>query len=201
MQTFSTKDPAALAAYRAAIRAQRDYLERTWADLDSTQFGLHWTLAGGDDGGELHGGLRVLKGLATRGDTLPGWKWSGAGRRHAYLVPREDAAGAEARRWLAEHQPGPETNLWAAMDAHGLPRNDLRHDGTYALPEVLEHNDRLWAAYKGRPGHVEYLVLAREPRDCTWPPCTEHQFLAAKHAMLAAEETTQAAQTGQAVPA
>ncbi len=199
MQTFRTADPAALAAYRAAIEAQRAYLEAMYdqerGGIDGTLYGLRL-----EESGMLFGQGRKVKGLATRGGVKPGWKWSGSGRNR-YLVPAAGRSGAEARHWLETHQPPAASDELTTLLAHGLPRNDLTGGGSFNIPDVFEHDDALWAGYKGRPGHVEYLVLACAPCDCTWPLCTEHQFLAAKHAMLAAEEAEQAERTAAKVSA
>lgn len=181
---YMTTDPQALAAFRTARAAYVEYAGRVARDAAEL----------GNNGGAMRGGNPFgpgeLVGLAADApaDPPPGWVYSKRGNR---LQPRRGAAGAPAREWMAAHQPP--TDERTALVAHGLPRNDRRAatgDGRFVLgaPELFEHDDALWAMYRGTPDGT----WCNSDGTCTWDQVPLSRYYAAKEAAQHAFDTREA---------
>ena len=173
---YSTDDPAAVAAFKAATDALADCQRRARESTEEL----------GKNNGPLiyrHPlfGLEVV-GLAALDPADPpqGWRYL---KTREYLVPRRGAAGDAARKWLADHQP---PNLRAIMADHGLPRCSKSDPDSMSYrimaPKVFEYQGTVWALYRG--------VIDGE---CSWTPRKLSEFHAAREAAEEAER--QAAET------
>jgi hypothetical protein len=184
---FSTDNPEAVTAYLAAVRARREFASLVVAS--AAQIGKN---TGALQQRSPFGGGDSTLGLAADDPADPpvGWVYSKPGER---LVPRRGKAGDGARKWLKDHQPPKSADARAALEAHGLPLNDMlgtTGSGSYrfSVPLVFEHEGNLWAMYRGVPGHwcgSGELVL------CSWTPRKLSEFYAAKEAFEAAAATAE----------
>jgi hypothetical protein len=164
---YSTNNPDVVAAFTAAAEARTAFARRVVADakaLGSNKGPLHNThVFGGDE----------TVGLAVDDADNPPDGWTPSKGR-GYLVPRRGAPGADARRWLADHQPPAGSDVRAVMADHGLPRTtglDFDHTNTISTPLLFCHDGEVWALYKRQPDD-----------ECTWTPRRLSEFHAAREA-------------------
>lgn len=177
---YSTSDPAAVAAFKAASDALGDCQRRNREDAKEL----------GKNNGPMilrHPlfGLEVV-GLATLDPEDPpeGWRHlMGVG----HLMPRRGKAGEAPRKWLADHQP---PDLRGIMADHGLPRSSKSDPESMSYrimtPKLFEHNGTVWALYRG--------VIDGE---CSWTPRKLSEFYAALEAAEEAEKQAETAGVGR----
>lgn len=180
---YATSDPATVAAYLAAQQATSAFATSVIREA--------WTL--GKNTGVMRSGQGSSEGCTTIGlapkdenDPPAGWTYS---TRRQMLVPARGRAGESARRWLSEHQPPAEANVYGVLATHGLPPNDLRGGGGFSVPTVGHHDGTVWALYDGTPGI--WYEGPREPA-AHWGPRKVSEFYAAQEAAHTAAATTAA---------
>jgi hypothetical protein len=174
--TYSTSDPKALAAYRAAVIARDAFLDQLRSDAAEL---------GGNDGPVIvfeTGGPMRLAGLRPAGEGMSqGWAWRLIRGR---LEPARFGPGvAAAQRWLDEHQVPGDCDPRYVLKAHGLAyQTRVGPLSKYQIhvPVLFEHDDRLWVRYVGQPKGDD--VLSDEVFSITWEPVMPSVFLAAKEA-------------------
>lgn len=170
---YSTTDPEALAAYRAALVVRREFgarLRRAAAAL-------------GDNLGPLvsvkeFGGPEEITGLepAATGKKPAGWRLVPSRKR---LEPAIGKAGDQARRWLVEHQPPADADPRYVLKAHGLAYYSrvpsARGTQLTLRPHLFEFDDRLWACYRGHPDGD----WPGDDPGLTWPQVSLDEFVQA----------------------
>jgi hypothetical protein len=186
---YSTDNPEAVAAFRAACAERNEFGPRVKAAAEQL---------GKNNGALFFSGVfgpRTCAGLAPADPADPpeGWVYS---KTKDLLVPRRGKAGDVARAWLDEHK-SPVDPLNVLSD-HGLPRNDdLGADSQgrmrVGVPEVFHHDGVLWAHYRGGPHG-----LFGSPKECSWTPRKLSEYFAAREAYQAAEEAAGAVDSAKA---
>jgi hypothetical protein len=173
---YATDDPTIVAAYETADRLFHDMMKRAATDA----------LALGKNKGLLvlrgagWGVLTSIAGLAPDDPDDPpaGWRYLKTRDR---LEPQRGLGGGDARRWIADHQPGADADVRGVLETHGLPRSiDYCRDDQYYIgtAAIVLHDGTLWARFDA------------EAKDCTWPRRKLSEFYAA---VEAAEDARQAA--------
>lgn len=180
---YSTDDPEAVAAFKAAAEALRGFTAQIIADGHA--LGKNKGVYRSD---HVFGGYTVA-GLAPDDPNDPpeGWVYS---KGRDMLVPRRGKAGDPARAWLDAHKPP--KDLLAVLADFGLPHNDnlgAKDSGSFRIgvPTVFELDGTLWAGYRGHP----YASFGG-PDECTWAPRKLSEFHAALEAREAADEAVPA---------
>lgn len=187
MYAYRTSDPAALAAYRTAVEARKQFGARLRAD--AAAIGHNLGVLSAHRG---FGGPEEIVGLEPdqTGKTPDGWRIV-RGRLEPALRGKGSAA---ARRWLEDHQPPPDVDRRWVLKKHGLAYQSRipAAGGTYKgyVPVLFEHDGYLWACYKGRPDGD----FPGESSGLTWPACPLDEYetarIGAEHAAATGGDLT-----------
>lgn len=165
--TYRTTDPAALAAYRAAVAARDEFTTRLLSDITILGAGKLRPLSR-----EVgFGGPVEICGLQYQDDAHVPWGWRVVSPNGNHrLEPKPSGAGsAAAKRWLAEHQPGPACDPRYVLKTHGITYQSRIHTSgggfrTYT-PAVFEYDDALWVWYRDGDPDADF---PGEPCQITW---------------------------------
>lgn len=177
---YSTDNPEHVVAYRTAVAQAEHARKRLAADMIALNVGTTCNLVGGP----LTDGERFkITALEPNSDGhIPdGWRLNS----DSMLVPRRGRPGESARQWLADHTV---TNPIAVLRSTGLARAAWIPGGNFGYrvvpPVVFEHDNTLWALYKGKPG--ESGSGFDNGDTCTWTPRKLSEYYTAKEAHDAA---------------
>jgi hypothetical protein len=170
---YRTFDPAALAAYRTAVAARREYTVRIRAAAAALG-GNVGALAGNTS----FGGPEKIFGLSPDGSGTVPAGWCIVRRQ---LEPAKRGPGsAAARRWLEQHQPPPGVDILFVLKDHGLAYQSRVYigGGSYQVhhPIIIERDDTLFACYLGKPDGD----FPEEPAGMTWDELPTAEFWAVK---------------------
>lgn len=172
-RAYSTSDPTIVAAYRQAKADAADVGKRIAGDLKKLGAGPRVFVRNSG----FSGIAATLTAIEQQGDHIPdGWRVV-----RGNLEPRRGKPGAQARQWLADHQP---VDVRSVMEKHGLPRScwtprDREFGWAISRPALFEHDGTLWASYASEPGTSD---SGFDTEKCTWTPRKLSEFHAASEA-------------------
>lgn len=165
--TYRTTDPAILAAHRAAVAARDEFTTRLNVDIAALDAGPLRPLS-------RHagfGGPVEIAGLEFVDSAHVPWGWRVVNRNGTEQIePKTSGAGsADAKRWLAEHQPGAACDPHFVLKDHGIAYQGRVHfsGGRYNTyyPSLFEHDGALWLWYQHGTPEGDF---PREECEITW---------------------------------
>lgn len=164
---YRTTDPAALAAHRAAVAALAEFTAWLYTEIATLNAGdLKPLSRNGAFGGPVE-----LAGLEYVDASHVPWGWRVLNHKGKYRIePKSVGAGsAAAKKWLEEHQPGPDRDPRYVLKNHGIAYQSRVHFTgggfeTYT-PALFEHDAALWIWYRDGAPDGDF---PRDPCQITW---------------------------------
>ncbi len=184
---YRTNDPAAVAAYHAAVAARAKFTIRIREAIAQLGYGRLEPMScpGGYGDPETILGLRY----ETR-DRVPfGWRVRNRrspGHPDILIEPAPTGVGSTAaKRWLAEHQPGPECDPAYVLKKHGIAyhsRQGTISAYTVHFPILFAHAGYVWVWYEQGVPSGDF---PGDTVEITWEPVPLAELLAARDAAIA----------------
>lgn len=188
-QAWSSDDPGVVAAFEAAVAAEREHARKVTAAARELGKNLGALRSSG-----LFDGRYTLIGLKedNKHDPPEGWVYL---TTRKMLGPARGKAGEPAREWMASLQPRfPMFPLAVLGKYAGLPVNDILGNSKFSVPQLFTADATMWSRYRGEPGlwaggpktpgplwvrrKLSEYFAAREASDLLTRPVSEVQLAA-----------------------